>query len=75
MNKVYTASFALSILMNFEQLDYEHIRDQATSAFEHERQWERAGELRQALNDTRLVLQTYTNILAQVADVPHLIGT
>jgi hypothetical protein len=53
-------------------LDYEHTRDASISVFEHERRWERAGELRRVLNDTRLILLDYTNILAQVADVPQL---
>jgi len=56
-------------------LDYEHTREPATSAFEHEKRWEKEKELRRVLNDTRHILHTYTNILAQVADVPQLIGT
>jgi hypothetical protein len=54
-------------------LDHEHTRHPATSVFEHERKWNRAAELRQVLNDTRVVLQDYTTILAQVANVPQLI--
>lgn len=54
-------------------LDYEHTRNSSVSAFEHERRWDRAVELRKALNDVRLVLVDYTNILAQVADIPQLV--
>lgn len=56
-------------------LDYEHTRDPSVSPFEHERRWGRVGELRRVLNDTRLVLLDYTDILAQVADVPQLGNT
>lgn len=52
-------------------LDYEYTRNPAISAFEHERLWERAAELRLALHDTRVVLGNYTRVLAQVADIPH----
>lgn len=55
-------------------LEYEHSRNPAISTFEHERNWEHAAELRQLLNDARLVLTEYTQILAQVANVPHLIS-
>jgi hypothetical protein len=55
-------------------LDYEHQRDPAISAWEHERQWERAAELRAALQEARHILTEYTNLLAQVAGVPELDG-
>jgi hypothetical protein len=55
-------------------LDYEHQRDPAISAWEHERQWEKAGELREALEQTRHLLTQYTNLLARVAGVPELVN-
>jgi hypothetical protein len=55
-------------------LDYEYTREETISAFEHERRWEKAGELRQALSSTRIILIDYANILAQVAGVPELPG-
>ncbi|MBW4504474.1 MAG: hypothetical protein KME57_34205 [Scytonema hyalinum WJT4-NPBG1] len=53
--------------------DYENRREARFSVLEHERNWERHEELRQVLNDVRLVLIEYTDLLAQVADVPLLI--
>jgi hypothetical protein len=54
-------------------LDYEHDKPPSVSVFDHERQWEQAEELRRILNETRLVLMEYTNLLAQVAGIPHLV--
>jgi hypothetical protein len=54
-------------------LDYEGKREENVSAMEHERNWEKYEELRQVLNDVRLILIEYTKLLAQVADVPLLI--
>lgn len=51
---------------------YEHTRPPQTSIVEYERQWERHQELRQAINEARLVLIQYADLLAQVADVPNL---
>jgi hypothetical protein len=53
-------------------LEYEHARDISVSAAEHERQWEKAAQLRQALQDARSILLDYTNLLAQVAGIPPL---
>lgn len=55
-------------------LDYEHTRSASTSVFDHEQQWRHAGELRTALNDARVILLQYADILAQVAGVPQLLG-
>lgn len=54
-------------------LDYEYTRNPAIPTLEHERAWERAGELRRTLQDTRTILESYSLILAQVADIPHRI--
>lgn len=53
-------------------LEYEQARVVGISALEHERRWERAGELRQALQQTRIVLVNYAHLLAQVAGIPPL---
>jgi hypothetical protein len=55
-------------------LDYEHQRDAKLSAWEHEKRWDKAEELRTTLQEARNILTTYTNLLAQVAGVPELIG-
>lgn len=54
-------------------LDYENTKDVLDSFFEHERKWDNHEELRKVLNDVRLTIIEYANILAQVADVPSLI--
>jgi hypothetical protein len=54
-------------------LDYEHTRHPSISVFEHEKKWQRAKELRHILNQIGVTLRAYTNILAQVADIPSLI--
>jgi hypothetical protein len=54
-------------------LDYESHREDNVSAIEHEKNWERAEELRQILNDVRFILIEYADLLARVADVPLLI--
>ena len=41
---------------------------------EHEKKWEYAAELRNTLNETRLILIDWANILEEVAEVPSLIG-
>jgi hypothetical protein len=53
-------------------LEYEHTRNPSISAAEYERRWEKAAELRQALQDARGILLNYTNLLAQVAGIPVL---
>jgi hypothetical protein len=54
-------------------LDYENSREKTVSPLKHEQSWEKAEELRKALNDTRKILIDYANLLAQVAGVPSLI--
>lgn len=54
-------------------LDYENTKAPTVSAVEHERQWEKAAELRQELNRVRQILLEYANLLAEVAGVPSLI--
>jgi hypothetical protein len=54
-------------------LDYEGRKADNISAMEHEKNWERSEELRQALNDVRFVLIEYADLLAKVADVPLLV--
>lgn len=53
-------------------LEYEQIRVSGISALEHERRWEKAGELRQALHETRTVMVNYAQLLAQVAGIPPM---
>ncbi len=54
-------------------LDYENGRETSVSRLEHERRWEKKGELRKELDNVRGVLTEYANLLAQVAEVPPLI--
>lgn len=54
-------------------VDYENTKDVLDSSVEHERKWDNHEELHKALNDVRLTIIEYANILAQVADVPSLI--
>jgi len=54
-------------------LDYENRKAMSSSTLEHEKNWGRHEELRQTLNDVRLILIEYSDLLAQVADVPLLI--
>jgi len=53
-------------------LDHESTRSASVSPLDHEREWDKHGELRQVLNDVRGILIEYTNLLAQVAEVPPL---
>ena len=53
--------------------DYESTKPPGVSPLEHERRWEKAKELRDALNDVRSKLMEYADILAEVADVPSLL--
>lgn len=50
-------------------LEYEQARVSGISALEHERRWGRAGELREALQQTRTVMVNYAQLLAQVAGI------
>ena len=54
-------------------LDYESTKSGSVSHLEHERQWDKHDELRHVLNDVRGTLIEYTNLLAEVAEVPPLI--
>jgi hypothetical protein len=53
--------------------DYEGTRDPSVSALAHERSWEKYEELRKVLNDVRVILKAYADLLAQVAEIPSLI--
>jgi hypothetical protein len=55
-------------------LDYESRRPEGVSPLEHERQWERNQELREALASVRSVLVDYATVLAEVAGVPSLVA-
>ena len=54
-------------------LDREAQRPEGISLLDHERLWERDGELREELAEARKALADYANLLAKVADVPPLI--
>jgi hypothetical protein len=54
-------------------LDYENERPNTVSALSHEQAWEHNEELRRALNETRVILMHYANLLAEVAAVPSLL--
>ena len=54
-------------------LDHEARRPEGVSMVDHERLWERDGELREELAAARTALAEYANLLAKVADVPPLI--
>lgn len=56
-------------------LDHENLRDEHVGRGEHERAWERIGELRQAIGETRVALSEYAALLAKVAGVPPLSAT
>ncbi|MBI3200074.1 MAG: hypothetical protein HYZ29_00945 [Myxococcales bacterium] len=53
--------------------DYEETRDPKTSKVAHERAWEKATELRQALAEMRPKLRAYAEALAEAAGVESLI--
>lgn len=53
--------------------DYEETRPMSISSMQHERQWEKYADLRQEINNIRLPLIAYANLLAKVADIPSLI--
>ncbi len=54
-------------------LDYENTKGASVSAFEHEKKWECAGELREVLNTIRPIMLAYANTLANVANVHPLV--
>jgi hypothetical protein len=53
--------------------DWEVARPADRSRGEHERSWNRAGELRNNLNATREVLAQYASLMASACGVPDLI--
>lgn len=53
-------------------MEYEACRNDDVSIKEHEDAWEHNGELRDRLNETRLILIGYSNCLAKIAKVPPL---
>ena len=53
--------------------DYENTKPNDISFLQHEKDWKYNIELRTVLNDVRLVLIDYSNILAQVAGIPNLL--
>ena len=55
-------------------LDYEHKKSDSVSSLEHEKQWDKYKELSQVLDDTRIILKQYSDILAEVAEIPALIA-
>ncbi len=52
---------------------YEETRPISLSPLEHEHKWAHYSELRQEIEEARLVLIQYANLLAQVAEVPLMI--
>jgi hypothetical protein len=54
-------------------LAYESRRPPEVSPVDHERSWERAPELRQALGEVRGALAGYAELLGEVAGVPSLL--
>ncbi len=53
--------------------DWESRRPVDRSRGEHEHAWNRAGELRGALEDTRTILTAYADLLASACGVPNLL--
>ena len=54
-------------------LDYESTKTSSVSPLEHEKKWDKHNELRKKLDEVRLTLIDYANVLSDVADVPSLI--
>ncbi len=74
---VYVLNYGLRpLLAKWHPLlaDHEARRSEDCSPVEHEVAWERAGELREALEQLRLSLLEYANLLAEVAGVEPLIA-
>jgi hypothetical protein len=55
--------------------DWESRRPEGVSRVAHEHEWERHGEIRDALESVRSELERYAGYLAEVADVPSLTAT
>jgi len=53
--------------------DYEDLRPSTISSVAYERAWEHHNALRKEIDDARLVLTNYANLLGEVAGVPSLI--
>lgn len=74
---IYVLNYAVRpVLAKWHPLleEYESSRPDGKSVRAHEEEWERAAELRGALEDLRSVLLEYTNLLASVAGVEPLIA-
>jgi hypothetical protein len=54
--------------------DWENQRPADRSRRDHEQAWQRAGELRRALTDTRQALTAYADLLATACGVPNLLA-
>jgi hypothetical protein len=52
--------------------DYEKKRPENMSAFEHEQKWSRGQEMRDALDEMQLELDTYAVLLAKIAGITHV---
>lgn len=55
--------------------DYESTKPEGESRLEHEKNWEHNAELRQVIEDTRAILDNYAQNLAEIAGIPHLVGS
>jgi hypothetical protein len=74
---IYVLNYAVRpVLAKWHPLleEYESSRPDGTSARTHEAEWERASELRGALEELRSALVDYANLLAAVAGVEPLIA-
>ncbi|RPJ99320.1 hypothetical protein [Priestia endophytica] len=54
-------------------LEHESKRNESISIFEHEKNWDKYGELRKEIEFVRQILLEYANLLGTVAGVPSLI--
>jgi len=54
--------------------DWEHQRPDGVSALVHEQAWERADELRTAINEVRVILTDYAATLALACGIPDLLA-
>jgi hypothetical protein len=52
---------------------HENMKKKSVSSLDHERNWDKYGELLTALNEVRMMLIDYANLLAQVANVSPLV--
>src|SRR5262245_47083428 len=74
---VYVLNYAVRpVLSKWHPLlaDYESSKPDSRSAVEHEATWDRSAELRAQLEELRLALLEYANLLADVAGVEPLIA-